>query len=66
MLKSVLAFSAGASLGALLRWGLACLLNAALPPLFLGTLLANLLGGYLMGVALAAFAAGSGIPEESI
>lgn len=50
------AVAAGAVLGAWLRWGLASALNAALPHLPLGTLLANVLGGLLVGVALAWFA----------
>ena len=49
---SVLAVSAGASLGALLRWLLAVRLNPLWPPLPLGTLAANLIGGYVIGLAL--------------
>lgn len=52
MLWSVAAISAGASLGALLRWQLALRLNPLLPALPLGTLAANLAGGYFVGVAL--------------
>ena len=46
----------GASAGALARWGLASWLNpvAALP---LGTLAANLIGGYLVGIGVAVFQA---------
>ena len=47
---------AGAALGAWLRWGLSALLNPLLPHWPLGTLAANLLGGYLVGVAVAVFA----------
>jgi CrcB protein len=53
---AVLSISIGAALGALARWGLALWLNASAlaPPLIpWGTLLANLLGGYLIGVAVA-------------
>lgn len=57
MWLSVLAVCAGASLGALLRWGLAILLNPVLPALPLGTLGVNLAGGYLAGLAMALFAA---------
>ncbi len=46
----------GAALGALLRWFLAGRFNPLLPALPLGTLAANLLGGYLIGVAIAFFA----------
>lgn len=56
MLNSILAISAGASIGAVLRWLLGLSLNALFPLLPLGTLVANLIGGYLIGVALAVFA----------
>lgn len=56
MLQSILAISLGASLGALLRWLLALRLNALLPAIPLGTLAANLIGGYLIGIAMAVFA----------
>ena len=52
MLAAVLAISAGASIGALLRWLLALRLNGLLPSLPLGTLAANLLGGFLIGLAI--------------
>lgn len=47
----------GAVLGAWLRWGLSYWLNPKLQHLPLGTLAANLVGGYLVGVAVATFAA---------
>ena len=53
MLASIAAISAGASLGALLRWVLSSRLNAVLPALPLGTLAANLIGGYCIGLAVA-------------
>lgn len=46
----------GATAGAWLRWGLGRWLDALLPQLPLGTLAANLAGGYLAGLALAWFA----------
>ncbi|TAK91265.1 MAG: fluoride efflux transporter CrcB [Burkholderiaceae bacterium] len=55
MLNSILAISVGASLGALLRWLLGLWLNALFPTIPPGTLLANLIGGYLIGLALALF-----------
>lgn len=55
-LGAVLAVAGGAALGALLRWQLGERLNALLPTLPPGTLAANLLGGYLVGVALAVVA----------
>jgi CrcB protein len=53
---AVLAISAGASLGALARWGLGLWLTpgGVIP---WGTLAANLVGGYLIGVCLAVFQA---------
>ena len=52
----VIAICIGASLGALARWGLGLWLNpVALLPL--GTLAANLLGGYLVGICVAVFSA---------
>jgi fluoride exporter len=56
LIASIVSISAGASLGALLRWVLAGRLNPLFPALPLGTLAANLIGGYLIGVAVAIFA----------
>lgn len=42
----------GASSGALLRWGFGLVLNAVFPTIPLGTLAANLLGGFLMGICM--------------
>jgi fluoride exporter len=53
----LLAIAIGAVLGAWLRWGLSYWLNPRLVHLPLGTLAANLAGGYLIGVAIAVFAA---------
>ena len=49
---SVLAISAGASIGALLRWVLAVRFNPVSTALPLGTLAANLVGGYAIGLVL--------------
>ena len=56
MLQSLLAISIGASTGAVLRWALGQSLNALFPSLPPGTLLANLIGGYGIGLAMALFA----------
>jgi CrcB protein len=56
MLLHVLAICAGASIGALCRWGLNIWLTSA-GPLPFGTLAANLIGGYLIGIAVAVFQA---------
>lgn len=47
------AVGGGAAIGAWVRWGLGLAFNAGLFPL--GTLIANLVGGFLMGVAIAYF-----------
>jgi len=64
MWKSVLAISLGASLGALLRWWLGAKLNAYFPAVPPGTLLANLMGAYIIGVAIAFFATHSALAPE--
>ena len=51
-LLSVVAVCAGVSIGAVLRWLLAIRLNPLLPALPLGTLAANLVGGYAIGLVL--------------
>lgn len=52
---TLIAISFGAASGALLRWGFGLWLNPLLPQLPLGTLAANMLGGYLIGLAIAFF-----------
>jgi CrcB protein len=64
MLAAILAVSLGAALGALLRWGLGAGLNHVFPLLPAGTLVANLLGGYLVGLAVALFALRPEWPAE--
>lgn len=49
------AIGVGAVLGAWLRWGLGLWLNPVFVTVPLGTLAANLIGGYLIGVAAAIF-----------
>ena len=56
MLKPILAISLGASLGAVLRWGLGTKLNEWFPLIPPGTLAANLIGAYVVGIAIAYFA----------
>jgi CrcB protein len=53
---ALLAVFVGAGCGACLRFALGQALNRLLPQLPLGTLVANLIGGYLVGVAIAFFA----------
>jgi CrcB protein len=50
--SAFLAVGVGAAIGAWLRWWLSLLLNAYRPELPLGTLAANLIGGYFIGVAI--------------
>lgn len=49
---NLLAIGCGAVFGAWLRWGLGLLLNSVQPTLPLGTLIANLLGGLIIGVVM--------------
>ena len=64
MLFAVLAISLGAAIGALLRWGLGVGLNHLFPALPPGTLVANLVGGYLIGIAMSVFAQAGTLPPE--
>ncbi|WP_256724379.1 fluoride efflux transporter CrcB, partial [Xanthomonas oryzae] len=50
---TIAAISLGASLGALARYGLGLALNAIFPPLPIGTLAANLIAAYVVGVTIA-------------
>ncbi len=59
-----LAVGLGAALGAWLRWGLGLWLNPLLPQLPPGTLTANLVGGYLIGLAVAFFLEYPGLSPE--
>ena len=64
MWKPILAISLGAALGALLRWQLGTKLNSYFPTLPLGTLTANLVGAYVIGLAIAYFAQVPNIAPE--
>lgn len=55
MTLELAAIAAGATLGAWLRWALSLWLNPRVPQFPLGTLAANLIGGYLVGLAVAFF-----------
>ncbi|MFA7399470.1 MAG: fluoride efflux transporter CrcB [Sideroxydans sp.] len=63
-LYAILAVGIGAAIGAWLRWGLGLWLNPSVPELPLGTLSANLVGGYLIGLAIAFFMQNPGISPE--
>jgi CrcB protein len=60
----VVAIFGGAGLGACLRWWLGQRLNPVFPTLPLGTLAANLIGGFLVGMAVAVFERHPGLPPE--
>ena len=64
MLNSIALIGTGAALGAILRWLLGLALNGLFPAIPPGTLAANLLGGYLVGMAMEAFSAPLGMAPE--
>ena len=64
MWSPVLAISAGAAGGALLRWQLGAQLNTLFPTLPPGTLAANLIGGYIIGFAIAYLAQAPNLAPE--
>ncbi len=59
-----IAVGVGAACGAWLRWGLGMLLNTGSFAVPLGTLAANWIGAYVIGVAVAFFAQAAAIPAE--
>ncbi|EEO27287.1 fluoride efflux transporter CrcB [Oxalobacter paraformigenes] len=61
---SWLAVGLGAAIGAWLRWGLGMLMNSIHQHIPLGTLVANLSGGYVIGLAMAFFYGHNGISPE--
>ena len=64
MWKSILAVAVGAALGALLRWQLGAKLNSVFPTVPPGTLAANFVGAYAIGLAIAFFATFPAISPE--
>jgi len=61
---SWLAVGTGAAIGAWLRWGLGLLLGSMHAYVQVGTLAANLAGGYLVGLALGFFSANPDLSPE--
>ena len=51
-LGSAMAVAGGASIGALTRWTLGLAFDSVLPGIPMGTLIANLVGGFLMGIVI--------------
>lgn len=64
MLKSLFVIAIGASLGAWLRWLLGVKLNALFPTIPPGTVVANMVGGYIIGFAIAFLAASPSLSTE--
>ena len=64
MIGQLARIAVGASLGAWLRWGLSHWLNPRIADFPLGTLSANLIGGYLVGIAVAFFSANTAVAPE--
>ncbi|PIB53741.1 fluoride efflux transporter CrcB [Pseudomonas sp. 2822-17] len=64
MLKSLIVIAVGASLGAWLRWLLGMKLNALFPTIPPGTVVANMVGGYIIGLAIAFLAASPALSPE--
>jgi len=64
MLKSLMVIAVGASLGAWLRWILGMKLNALFPTIPSGTVVANMVGGYIIGLAIAFLAASPTLSPE--
>jgi CrcB protein len=59
-----MAVAVGGMLGCLMRWGLGLFLNRYFPLVPPGTLAANLIGCYVIGLALAIFTANPSLPVE--
>ena len=65
MLTALLATGCGAFIGACLRYLFGLALNPVFPTIPLGTLAANLLGGFLMGMALATLSHFEALPAPA-
>jgi CrcB protein len=63
-LKSIIAIFVGGGIGSVLRWCLGLRLNSYFPSIPPGTLAANLIGAYIIGVAIAFSATSSAIAPE--
>lgn len=64
-LLGFIAVGAGAAIGAWLRWWLGMVLNPVFPTVPMGTLAANLVGGYLIGLAVAMLSHFETLPPEA-
>jgi|SRR5450631_3026027 CrcB protein len=61
---SIAAIALGSAIGGLLRWFLSLQLNTYFPAIPPGTLVSNLAGGYIVGLAVAYFATAPAIAPE--
>jgi CrcB protein len=61
---AVLAVAIGGALGALARWMISYKLNVLFPAIPPGTLVANIVGGYIVGLAIAFFVARPEVSPE--
>ena len=64
MLTKLVAIGLGAAGGAWIRWGLGLIFNATLKNIPLGTFLANLVGGFLIGLAVEFFSHNTQLSPE--
>ena len=64
MIGELAAVGTGAACGAWLRWGLSTWLNPRAPNFPLGTLASNMIGGYLIGLAVAYFLVRADLPPH--
>ena len=64
MFKAMFAIALGSAVGGLLRWALGLRLNAVFESVPLGTLSANVIAGYVVGLAMAFFAQAPGLSPE--
>jgi len=62
--RAMVAVGCGGMLGSMLRWALAFTLNRYFPTIPPGTLAANLIGCYVIGMGIALFTANPAIPFE--
>ena len=62
-MMKLLCIAVGASLGAWMRWGLGIALNPLFSTVSLGTLAANLVGGYIIGIMMPLIMSASFVSE---
>ncbi|MDD2358530.1 MAG: fluoride efflux transporter CrcB [Thiovulaceae bacterium] len=64
MINTVLSIALGSSIGAILRWYIGVRFNHIYPNIPLGTLLVNMIGGYLIGFFISFFAHNTTLSSE--